>query len=145
MLASGATAIAGFAALIASDIRMLRDFGIVTVADLTVSLLGVMVVLPALLWAEQHGAVHARRPRPAAAHPRALDGEAGPAPAAPKPRLMPEREDRFSDLGRDERSRAERIGDQLAERDRTHPEPDQGPPSGPARRTDTRGWSGSCC
>ncbi|HEY1356981.1 MAG TPA: MMPL family transporter [Thermoleophilaceae bacterium] len=57
VLASGATAIAGFAALIASDIRMLRDFGIVTVADLTISLLGVMVVLPAaLLWAEEHGA-----------------------------------------------------------------------------------------
>jgi hydrophobe/amphiphile efflux-3 (HAE3) family protein len=56
VLASGATAIAGFAALIASDIRMLRDFGIVTVVDLTVSLLGVMLVLPAaLLWAEQHG------------------------------------------------------------------------------------------
>src|SRR5215212_4625734 len=44
---------------------------------------------------------------------------------------MPEREDRFSDLGRDERSRAERIGDQLAERDRTHPEPDQSPPEVP--------------
>jgi len=56
VLASGATAIAGFAALIASDIRMLRDFGIVTVVDLTVSLLGVLVVLPAaLIWAEQHG------------------------------------------------------------------------------------------
>ncbi|HEY7633437.1 MAG TPA: MMPL family transporter [Thermoleophilaceae bacterium] len=56
VLASGTTAIAGFAALIASDIRMLRDFGIVTVVDLTVSLLGVMVVLPAaLMWAEQHG------------------------------------------------------------------------------------------
>jgi uncharacterized protein len=56
VLASGATAIAGFAALIASDIRMLRDFGVVTVVDLTVSLLGVMVVLPAaLVWAEQHG------------------------------------------------------------------------------------------
>jgi hydrophobe/amphiphile efflux-3 (HAE3) family protein len=55
VLASGATAIMGFAALIASDIRMLRDFGIVTVVDLTVSLLGVMVVLPAaLVWAEQH-------------------------------------------------------------------------------------------
>src|SRR3954463_12637419 len=53
VLASGATAIAGFAALIASDIRMLRDFGIVTVADLTVSLLGVLLVLPAaLMWAE---------------------------------------------------------------------------------------------
>jgi hypothetical protein len=56
VLASGSTAIAGFAALIASDIRMLRDFGIVTVVDLTVSLLGVMIVLPAaLMWAEQHG------------------------------------------------------------------------------------------
>jgi predicted RND superfamily exporter protein len=57
VLASGTTAIAGFAALIVSDIRMLRDFGIVTVVDLTVSLLGVMIVLPAaLMWAEQHGA-----------------------------------------------------------------------------------------
>jgi uncharacterized protein len=56
VLASGATAIAGFAALIASDIKMLRDFGILTVVDLTVSLLGVMLVLPAaLMWAEQHG------------------------------------------------------------------------------------------
>jgi predicted RND superfamily exporter protein len=67
VLASGATAIAGFAALIASDIRMLRDFGIVTVVDLTVSLLGVLLVLPAaLLWAEQHGAFSIRDldPRP---------------------------------------------------------------------------------
>ncbi|MFL5825631.1 MAG: MMPL family transporter, partial [Thermoleophilaceae bacterium] len=56
VLASGVTAIAGFAALIASDIRMLRDFGIVTVVDLTLALLGVLVVLPAaLVWAEQHG------------------------------------------------------------------------------------------
>ena len=56
VLASGATAIAGFAALIASDVRMLQQFGIVTVIDLTVSLLGVMVVLPAaLVWAEERG------------------------------------------------------------------------------------------
>jgi hydrophobe/amphiphile efflux-3 (HAE3) family protein len=54
VLASGVTAIAGFAALIASDVRMLQQFGIVTVIDLTVSLLGVMVVLPAaLVWAEE--------------------------------------------------------------------------------------------
>jgi predicted RND superfamily exporter protein len=54
--ASGLTAIAGFAALIFSDIRMLRDFGILTVVDLGVALLGVMLVLPAaLVWAEQHG------------------------------------------------------------------------------------------
>ena len=73
VLASGATAIAGFAALIASDIRMLRDFGIVTVVDLSVSLLGVMVVLPAaLIWAEEHGPFRVRdllalRPRRAQA------------------------------------------------------------------------------
>ena len=54
VLASGATAIAGFAALTATDIRMLRDFGIVTVADLAVALAGVLLVLPAaLVWAEE--------------------------------------------------------------------------------------------
>jgi hydrophobe/amphiphile efflux-3 (HAE3) family protein len=53
VLASGATAIAGFAVLIASDIQMLRDFGFVTVIDLAVALTGVMVVLPAVLaWNE---------------------------------------------------------------------------------------------
>lgn len=53
VLASGVTAIAGFAALIASDVRMLRDFGLVTVIDLAVALLGVLVVLPAALaWRE---------------------------------------------------------------------------------------------
>ncbi len=53
VVASGVTAIAGFAALIATDIRMLRDFGIVTVVDLSVALLGVLLVLPAaLVWAE---------------------------------------------------------------------------------------------
>ena len=55
MLASGATAIAGFAVLILSNIRMLRDFGFVTVVDLTVSLLGVMVVLPAALVLAERG------------------------------------------------------------------------------------------
>jgi predicted RND superfamily exporter protein len=53
VLASGITAIAGFAVLIATDIRMLRDFGIVTVIDLSVALLGVLVLLPAaLVWME---------------------------------------------------------------------------------------------
>jgi len=47
--ASAVTALAGFAVLIVSDIRMLRDFGLVTVVDLTVSLIGVLVVLPAVL------------------------------------------------------------------------------------------------
>jgi hypothetical protein len=42
-------------------------------------------------------------------------------------------DDRFGDLGPKPRTRAEEIGDLLAERDRTHPEPDQpqGPPEVP--------------
>jgi predicted RND superfamily exporter protein len=54
VLASGVTAIAGFAVLIASDVRMLRDFGLVTVIDLAAALAGVLLVLPAiLLWLER--------------------------------------------------------------------------------------------
>ena len=74
VLASGATAIAGFAALIVSDIRMLRDFGIVTVVDLSVSLLGVMIVLPAaLMWAEQHEAFSLRDLAPRALRRTRMD------------------------------------------------------------------------
>ncbi len=68
VLASGSTAIAGFAVLALSDVRMLRDFGLVTVVDLTVSLLGVLAVLPAVLvLAERRAAV------------RAVDAPAAPA------------------------------------------------------------------
>ncbi|MGE5408502.1 MAG: efflux RND transporter permease subunit [Syntrophothermus sp.] len=49
VLASGLTAIAGFAVLLASEVRMLRGFGLVTVFDLAAALLGVAVVLPAAL------------------------------------------------------------------------------------------------
>ncbi len=53
VLASGVTAIAGFAVLLFTDIRMLRDFGLVTVFDLGVALIGVLMVLPAaLVWSE---------------------------------------------------------------------------------------------
>jgi uncharacterized protein len=65
VLASGATAIAGFAVLVFSDVRMLQEFGIVTVVDLSVSLLGVLAVLPAVLVLAER-----RRPGP-------------PAPSAP--------------------------------------------------------------
>jgi len=52
--ASGVTAIAGFGVLVLSDITMLRDFGLVTLVDLSVSLLGVLLVLPsALMLAER--------------------------------------------------------------------------------------------
>jgi hydrophobe/amphiphile efflux-3 (HAE3) family protein len=49
VLISGVTAIAGFGVLVVSDIPMLRDFGLVTLVDLTVSLGGVLLVLPAAL------------------------------------------------------------------------------------------------
>jgi hydrophobe/amphiphile efflux-3 (HAE3) family protein len=45
--ASGVTAIAGFGVLTLSDIAMLKDFGLVTLVDLSVSLVGVLVALPA--------------------------------------------------------------------------------------------------
>jgi hydrophobe/amphiphile efflux-3 (HAE3) family protein len=72
VLASGVTAIAGFAVLIASDIAMLRDFGLATVVDLAVSLLGVLAVLPAVLVlaerrAAARGGPRARRRRTIAA------------------------------------------------------------------------------
>jgi hydrophobe/amphiphile efflux-3 (HAE3) family protein len=47
--ASGVTAIAGFGVLALSDIAMLRDFGLVTLVDLSVSLIGVLIALPAAI------------------------------------------------------------------------------------------------
>ncbi|MBV9917458.1 MAG: MMPL family transporter [Solirubrobacterales bacterium] len=70
VLASGITAIAGFGVLVLSSITMLRQFGLVTLIDLTVSLAGVLLVLPAVLMlAEQRrdlalgGVRLSRRPR----------------------------------------------------------------------------------
>src|SRR5215213_2308140 len=66
--ASGITAIAGFAVLVFSDIAMLRQFGISTVVDLGVALIGVLLVLPAaLIWSERHGPLRRADfdPRPA--------------------------------------------------------------------------------
>jgi uncharacterized protein len=63
VLASGTTAIAGFAVLVVSDIKMLRDFGFVTVVDLTVALLGVMIVLPAVLVLAERGRLRVPVPR----------------------------------------------------------------------------------
>ncbi|HEY4278395.1 MAG TPA: MMPL family transporter [Conexibacter sp.] len=63
VIASGVTAIAGFGVLAFSDIRMLRDFGIVTVVDLAVSLLGVLIVLPSVLVLAERGAFARLAPR----------------------------------------------------------------------------------
>jgi uncharacterized protein len=60
VLASGITAIAGFGVLVLSNITMLRDFGLVTLIDLTVSLAGVLLVLPAALALAQDEALGAR-------------------------------------------------------------------------------------
>jgi predicted RND superfamily exporter protein len=97
VLASGTTAIMGFACLIASDIRMLRDFGIVTVVDLTVSLLGVMVVLPAaLVWAERRQfGIRDLDPRGWwRALREELAGVRVPRPSVPRPRLPRPRRER---------------------------------------------------
>jgi predicted RND superfamily exporter protein len=55
VLVSGITAIAGFGVLMLSSIRMLRDFGFVTLVDLSVSLAGVLLVLPAVLAVAERG------------------------------------------------------------------------------------------
>ena len=47
--ASAVTAIAGFGVLAVSEIEMLRQFGLVTLIDLSASLLGVLIALPAAL------------------------------------------------------------------------------------------------
>ena len=69
VLASGVTAVVGFGVLVVSDITMLRDFGLVTIVDLSVSLGGVLLVLPAVLVLSERGDVVARV--------RALGGAAG--------------------------------------------------------------------
>jgi uncharacterized protein len=62
VLASGITAIAGFGVLIFSNITMLRDFGFVTLIDLSVSLAGVLLLLPAVLaLSERDGLLAAAR------------------------------------------------------------------------------------
>lgn len=53
--ASALTAIAGFGVLVLSDISMLRDFGLVTLVDLSVALLGVLIVLPSALMFFERG------------------------------------------------------------------------------------------
>jgi predicted RND superfamily exporter protein len=47
--ASAVTAIAGFAVLAVSQVRMLQEFGLTTLVDLGVSLVGVVLVLPSVL------------------------------------------------------------------------------------------------
>ena len=55
VLASGITAIVGFGVLVLSNITMLRDFGFVTLVDLSVSLAGVLLILPAVLALSERG------------------------------------------------------------------------------------------
>ena len=97
VLASGVTAIVGFGVLIFSNITMLRDFGFVTLVDLTVSLGGVLLVLPAVLALSERGDMLAalrvvsdgadRRPDPAAPPPAGgvSDTPGDPGPPEPGP------------------------------------------------------------
>ena len=91
VLASGITAIAGFGVLVLSSVTMLRDFGFVTLVDLTVSLAGVLLVLPAVLALAERGHVltrvlgTARRvigrlPRPRRPRTKRAAGAAGASP-----------------------------------------------------------------
>jgi hydrophobe/amphiphile efflux-3 (HAE3) family protein len=68
--ASGTTAIMGFGVLVLSDIAMLRDFGLVTLIDLSVSLLGVLLALPAMLVIADAAAEGGVRKRLALGRPR---------------------------------------------------------------------------
>ncbi|HEY2160541.1 MAG TPA: MMPL family transporter [Solirubrobacteraceae bacterium] len=80
VIASGITAIAGFGVLVVSDITMLRDFGLVTLIDLSVSLGGVLFVLPAVLVLSERGALRALGSWPGGQHPgwrRALSSSPG--------------------------------------------------------------------
>jgi predicted RND superfamily exporter protein len=62
LLASTAIIVAGFGILVVSDVKMLREFGAIAILDLTVVLVGLILVLPAaLVWSEQRG--KARLPR----------------------------------------------------------------------------------
>jgi hypothetical protein len=64
--------------LVLSDIRMLRDFGLVTLIDLSVSLAGVMIALPAALLC------FAGPDRDLRERARARSGDGGGAPAQPR-------------------------------------------------------------
>ena len=126
VLASGATAIAGFAALAFSDIRMLRDFGLVTVVDLTVALAGVLLVLPAVLVLAERGELSALPgPRAARASRRPAAATAQTAPGAGG--MTPEDRGPLS-FDPDEEERAERPAESGPP-----DEPERKPPPPPAR------------
>ncbi|MDE3070807.1 MAG: MMPL family transporter, partial [Acidobacteriota bacterium] len=81
LAASVVTAIVGFAVLALSQVRMLRDFGLVTLMDLAVSLVGVLLVLPSVLLTI--GTVASSGGAAPAEDPRGRSG--GPAPAGRGP------------------------------------------------------------
>jgi len=76
VIVSATTVIAGFGVLVLSDIRMLREFGVVTVVDLAVSLAGVLIVLPAVLALAEPGALRERLARPRRGRRAPASGEA---------------------------------------------------------------------
>ena len=124
VLASGITAIAGFGVLALSSITMLRDFGLVTLVDLTVSLGGVLLVLPSVLaLSERRGALRGaprargtdRRRAPAAASEPAWRERVRARPAAGEGRAPDSAQgaDRQSPLRLDGRRARGRARDRL--------------------------------
>jgi uncharacterized protein len=100
--ASGVTAIAGFGVLVLSNIAMLRDFGLVTLVDLSVSLVGVLIALPAAIMLADKTARRAERERGgrlplAGGRPRRMKGRA----AGPVARVLraarPRRDEHVTD------------------------------------------------
>jgi uncharacterized protein len=81
ILVSGVTAICGFGVLVLSNVSMLRDFGFVTLIDMSVSLMGVLLVLPAVITLTQPRS----QPQP---QPRS------------QPRLQPRSQPRIASRGR---------------------------------------------
>ena len=150
VLASGVTAIAGFAALAATDIRMLRDFGLVTVADLSVALdrgdAGAAGDARLGRSALRRGAPGAGRRKQPAAPSRGDERGARPAQGAARAGAPPRRDllgDRRPRLHRDHRRRGDQRapdrGERRARRERGRGRAAAGPVRGPRPAQRARG------
>ena len=139
VLASGITAIAGFGVLVVSDITMLRDFGFVTIVDLSVSLGGVMLVLPAVIALSERGGVleaGARAPAAAGVARRRAGGAGNAAPDRSRERPTCRRRTRVASAGRRTGGGAQPAGIASTPSGPPRP-PSAGPLAGPRRRSST--------
>jgi hydrophobe/amphiphile efflux-3 (HAE3) family protein len=76
-VASALAIITGVVVLVASPLPLLRDFGLITSVNVAVALLSALVVLPPLLiWADEHGWLHADGTKPEEPAPEAVPAQA---------------------------------------------------------------------